>query len=116
VAVVSSRKIEDLVPALQEKFKLFEAHCHSQGMDFIVTCTTRSIEEQAALVKEGKSKTMNSKHLTGKAFDIAVLKNGKVSWNFDDYKLFGAIGKDIGLTWGGDFHGFPDGPHFQIGG
>jgi peptidoglycan LD-endopeptidase CwlK len=111
---MSSRNIDDLVPELQDKFKLFQAHCFSQDMHFVVTCTTRTVEEQAELVREGKSKTMNSKHITGEAFDIAVLKNGKVSWDFNDYKPFGVLGEDIGLEWGGSWATFKDGPHFQL--
>ncbi|MGL5964095.1 MAG: hypothetical protein ACRCZ2_06840, partial [Fusobacteriaceae bacterium] len=45
---------------------------HSK-FDFIVTEGVRTKERQAQLVKEGNSKTMNSKHLTGSAFDIAML-------------------------------------------
>jgi peptidoglycan L-alanyl-D-glutamate endopeptidase CwlK len=110
---MSSRKIDDLVPALVALYYKFADECDRQGLQFIVTCTKRLRAEQKALVASGASKTMNSKHLTGKAFDIAVMKNGKVSWVFDDYKPYGKIGEDLGLEWGGSWK-FRDGPHFQL--
>lgn len=110
---MASRRIEDLIPELQELYKLFEATCHAAGLDFIVTCTTRSKEEQAELVKKGFSKTMKSKHLIGEAFDIAVVKNGEISWKNNDYIPYGEIGMSIGLEWGGSWKSFRDMPHFQ---
>ena len=64
--------------------------------------------------------TMNSKHiihpnqgiLKAKAFDFAIVKDGKVIWDLKvnvnwnetpDYAEAGQIGKDCGLIWGGDF-------------
>ena len=110
---MSSRRIEDLIPEMQELYKLFEATCHSAGLDFIVTCTTRTKEEQAELVKKGFSKTMNSKHLIGEAFDIAVLIDGKITWKNKYYEPFGEIGMSIGLVWGGSWKTFKDMPHFE---
>lgn len=110
-----SREIGRLISELQVKYYQFESRCRERGMDFIVTCTTRTLSEQKELVASGKSKTMNSKHLTGMAFDIAVVKNGKVSWKFEDYAPYGVIGQELGLEWGGAcFETFRDGPHFQL--
>jgi peptidoglycan L-alanyl-D-glutamate endopeptidase CwlK len=49
-------------------------------VDFIVTEGLRSVDKQARLVKAGASKTMNSRHLTGHAIDVAPVINGEVSW------------------------------------
>lgn len=111
---MSSRRIEDLVPALQDKYKLFQEMCNAENMNYIVTCTKRSVEEQKVLVAEHKSTTMKSKHLTGEAFDIAVIKDGKVTWDTRDYEPYGDIGEKCGLTWGGHWKTFVDCPHFQI--
>lgn len=43
-------------------------------IDFSITCGLRTKEEQEQLVKEGKSKTIYSKHLLGKAIDILPCK------------------------------------------
>lgn len=111
---MSSRDITKLVPRLVDLYCLFLEECHRQGLKFVVTCTTRTKEEQAELVRAGKSRTMKSKHLDGKAFDIAVIKNGKVSWDFEDYKPYGKIGESVGLAWGGNWKTFKDGPHFEL--
>ena len=42
-------------------------------VDFIVTEGRRSPERQAALVRAGASRTLNSRHLTGHAVDVAAL-------------------------------------------
>ncbi|MGL6099808.1 MAG: M15 family metallopeptidase [Fusobacteriaceae bacterium] len=93
---------------------------HSE-FDFIVTEGVRTKERQAQLVKEGKSKTMNSKHITGSAFDVAMLdEKGSVTWDLKYYKnfaeTFAKLSKRLGFntTWGGSWTTFVDGPHFQI--
>ena len=45
--------------------------------NFSITCGLRTPEEQAKIVKAGKSTTNNSRHLTGHAVDILALVNGK---------------------------------------
>lgn len=89
--------------------------------DFVVTCGLRTMEEQAQAVARGASQTMKSKHLTGEAVDLAVkLKNGRVSWDFEEYVALSKIVKDVALrhgvkiVWGGDWHSLKDGPHFEL--
>lgn len=88
--------------------------------DFVVTETLRTKERQAQLVKEGKSKTMNSKHITGKAFDIAILINNEITWDIKYYKEFGTVilqlAKRLGfpVECGCFWKNFVDGPHVQI--
>lgn len=92
----------------------------SSPYDFKITEGLRTVERQKELVKTGKSKTMNSYHLKGKAVDIAVLINNKVTWDFKYYKEVAnhvkEVAKKLGylITWGGDWKTFKDGPHFQI--
>lgn len=58
---------------------------------FIVLEGLRSRERQAQLVAAGRSKTMNSRHLTGHAVDLApwaddgdgVVENGELKWTRD---------------------------------
>ena len=89
-------------------------------VDFVVIEGLRTKARQAYLLDAGKSRTMNSYHLTGHAVDIAPIVDGKVSW---DWKFFHPMAKamkkaakelNVELTWGGDWKTFPDGPHFQI--
>jgi peptidoglycan LD-endopeptidase CwlK len=117
---MSSRKIDDLVPELRDKAILFREKMTSLGIDFIITCTRRSMEEQEALYAQGRTApgpivtwTLDSKHISGHAFDIAICKSGKISWIPTDYETAGTVGESLGLKWGGRFHK-PDRPHFEI--
>jgi peptidoglycan L-alanyl-D-glutamate endopeptidase CwlK len=89
-------------------------------IDFVVIEGLRTKARQAYLLSAGKSKTMNSYHLTGHAVDIAPIVDGKVSW---DWKYFHPLADamkqaaeefNVQITWGGSWKSFPDGPHFQI--
>jgi peptidoglycan L-alanyl-D-glutamate endopeptidase CwlK len=48
--------------------------------DFAITEGLRTKERQLQLYKQGKSKTLNSKHLEGKAIDICPCINGKLDY------------------------------------
>ena len=88
-------------------------------IDFTVTEGLRTKERQAQLVKAGASKTMNSRHITGHAVDVAAWVDG-VRWDWSLYpkiaKAFKQAAADLGgaITWGGDWAKFRDGPHFEL--
>lgn len=87
------------------------------SQDFSVGEGLRSVERQRELYNTGKSKTMNSRHLTGHAVDLFPYP---ISWDWEHfYPIADAMKEaadDLGveLEWGGDWKGFPDGPHFQL--
>ena len=103
----------DLVKVIEEAIK-------DSPLDFSITEGLRTKERQKALFDAGKSQTMNSRHLTGKAVDIAVIRDGEVTWDAKYYQIAadhikGVAAKlDIPLTWGGDWVSFKDGPHFEL--
>ena len=81
----------------------------------------RTVERQRELVKKGASKTMNSRHLTGHAVDLAPIdERGNVSWDWPLYHKLAPIVKaaakaeKVPLEWGGDWKSFKDGPHWQL--
>ena len=88
--------------------------------DFSIIEGIRTMKRQIELVAQGKSKTLKSYHLKGKAVDIAVWIDGKVTWEFKYYKevadCIKRVARKLGyiITWGGDWKSFKDGPHFQI--
>lgn len=90
------------------------------GVSFIVTEGLRTTIRQAELVKAGASRTMNSKHLTGRAVDLAATVNGEVRWDWPLYGILAQAMKDaandlgVVIEWGGDWRTFKDGPHFQL--
>lgn len=84
-------------------------------LDPLVTETTRTLAEQKEYVRKGVSWTLNSKHLTGEAVDIAFLSDSKLSYDAKKYDELYSILKDIpwliwpykDLEWG------VDKPHVQ---
>lgn len=89
-------------------------------VDFIVTEGLRTKERQAKLVEKGASRTMNSKHLIGRAVDLAAVVDGEVRWDWPLYhklaKAMKAAAAECGvkIVWGGDWRTFKDGPHFEL--
>ncbi|WP_422048067.1 M15 family metallopeptidase [Shimia sp.] len=89
-------------------------------LDFTVLEGVRSLERQKELFASGASTTLNSRHLTGHAVDIAPLVGGKVSWAWPHYYRLETVIKqaadDLGvpITWGGDWKSFKDGPHWEL--
>lgn len=113
----SSEKLSQVHPDLQ---MVFNEAIKDSPLDFSITEGIRTRERQKALFDAGKSQTMNSRHLTGKAVDIAVIKDGEVTWDFKYYQLVAdhikKIAKklDVPVTWGGSWVSFRDGPHFEL--
>lgn len=89
-------------------------------LQFIITEGLRTKERQAMLYEAGKSQTMNSEHLKGRAVDVCVLIDGKADWNFKNYRVVAcavkAAARQLGVPveWGGDWATLKDGPHFQV--
>ena len=88
-------------------------------VDFVVIEGLRSVTRQKALVESGASKTMNSRHLTGHAVDVAAWVDG-VRWDWPLYDAIAVAVKqaakelDVAIVWGGDWATFRDGPHFEL--
>lgn len=117
-------KLKELHPVLADKARQLIEKAYKEGIWLIITQGFRSIEEQNALYAQGRSKPGKivtdakggySYHNYGLAFDFAILnKDGSVDWTVDEqWKRVGAIGKSLGLEWGGDWKALPDYPHFQ---
>lgn len=89
-------------------------------VDFTVLEGLRTKERQAVLFKQGATRTMNSRHITGHAVDLAPVIDGKVSWDWPLYHKLApamkAAAKELGVavTWGGDWTSFKDGPHWEL--
>ena len=90
-------------------------------IDFTVLEGMRTLARQRQLVARGSSQTMNSRHLTGHAVDIAPLDDdGDVSWDWPLYHQLAPVIKEaaraegVSIEWGGDWRSFKDGPHWQL--
>lgn len=100
----SLSKLEGVDPRL---VKVIKRAIEVTEIDFTITEGLRTKATQALYVKQGKSQTMNSKHLDGLAVDLAAWVNGTINWNFDYYfKIADAVRKasielGIQVKWGG---------------
>ena len=100
----------DLVAVVKRAIQITE-------QDFSVIEGVRHINRQRELVAKGASQTMNSRHLTGHAVDLAPYP---VSWDWEYfYPIADAMKQaaeelEVPLVWGGDWKSFPDGPHFEL--
>jgi hypothetical protein len=86
---------------------------------FLITEGRRSRERQAQLVKAKKSKTMNSRHITGHAIDfVAVIDGGRISYDNAHMRPIADAFRDVaaemgikitrGIDWGWDS------PHIEL--
>jgi len=110
-----SRDVGKLVEPFRSAIKDILEKANDAGIPAFVTNTTRTLAEQRRLVEEGKSKTMNSKHLTGKAADIAFQINGKLSYDKKLYWRLYEITKNVSyVVWPYEDYGWHwDMPHHE---
>lgn len=89
-------------------------------LDFTITEGLRTQARQKELLAAGATQTMNSRHLTGHAVDVAVLVGGKVRWDWPLYDQLATVilaaAKELGIPviWGGSWKTLKDGPHFEL--
>lgn len=96
-------------------------------IDFTVVCGLRSKERQMEHFLSGASKTLQSRHLTGHAVDLAPYVAGKVVWNTPAFHPLVALMKTsahilgVTLRCGADFNDggttgsrWVDMPHFEL--
>lgn len=132
--VLSARDLRRLEGVHPDLVKVVKFAAEITEVEFIVVEGLRSPARQATLYKVGASSTMNSRHLTGHAVDIAPVLpfedadgDGKdddgifgLRWDWPLFHRLGATMKAaaeelaILIEWGGDWQSFKDGPHFQL--
>ena len=116
----SHRSLNSLTGLHPDLIKVVERALEISPVDFTVVEGLRSKQRQKDLFDAGKSKTLNSRHLTGHAVDLVALDKGKMTWVWRPYEQIADAMKaaaeesDIDIEWGGDWASFKDGPHFQL--
>lgn len=90
------------------------------SVDFAVTEGLRTPDKQMVLYRAGASKTLNSRHITGHAVDVAAWVAGQIRWDWPLYSQISVAFKKaaddlkVSIVWGGDWCSFKDGPHFEL--
>lgn len=91
----------------------------AEDADFIVIEGLRTVARQMQLKAAGASQTLNSRHLTGHAVDLAAKVGGTIRWDWPLYEKIAEAVKaaaaelDVAIVWGGDWK-MRDGPHFEL--
>lgn len=133
LGTTSMLRLKEVKPILR---KVVERAIQLSTIDFLVSEGKRTLKRQQELYAQGRTspgkkvtRTMNSKHLTGDAVDLAPFVDGKADWDdlkkFDEiYKAMMAAAEGLGvkLRYGGDWDrdgilrekGETDSPHFEL--
>jgi peptidoglycan L-alanyl-D-glutamate endopeptidase CwlK len=117
---LSQRSLERLTGVHADLVKVVKRAIEITPLNFTVLEGLRSLERQRQLVAEGRSRTLNSRHLTGHAVDLAPLERDQPVWDWPAYGRLAEIVKQaarevsVPIEWGGDWTTFRDGPHWQL--
>lgn len=130
----SERNIITLHPRVQPYARALVNAASAQGITIKVLSGHRTYEEQDALYRQAQDGKDNdgdgrtdeadervtrapagySNHNFALAFDIGVFTGNRYLEASPLYKAIGAIGKGLGLEWGGNWKSIVDEPHFQL--
>lgn len=124
---LSEQRLAEVHPDLQAWVKRVAIEAAKEGIRIQIIEGLRTAERQAKLMKQGRSWTLNSRHLTGHAVDIGLYvdvdedEDVELTWDWPYYHKFAPIAKrvaeemGIDIEWGGDWKKpKTDGPHWQL--
>lgn len=118
--VLGQRSLSRLEGVHPDLVRVVKKAAAMSSLDFTVLEGLRTQARQKQLMELGATKTMNSRHLTGHAVDLAPMVGGTVRWDWPLYHQLAVIVKDAAKTenvpiqWGGDWKSFKDGPHWEL--
>ena len=118
--ILGTRSLSRLEGVHPDLVRVVKTAAAMSDLDFTVLEGLRTTERQKQLFAQKATKTMNSRHITGHAVDLAPMIDGKISWDWPLYnrlaktvKAAAAVEK-VPLQWGGDWRTFKDGPHWEL--
>lgn len=115
-----TRSLERMKGVHPDIVKVMKSAIACSPLDFTILEGVRTLATQKKYFAQGATRTMNSRHLTGHAIDIAPVIDGSVRWDWPLYYQLAKVVKkcaaDLGikLDWGGDWKSFKDGPHWEL--
>ena len=118
--ILGQRSLSRLEGVHPDLVRVVKKAAAMSDLDFTVLEGLRTIERQKELFANGATKTMNSRHITGHAVDLAPMLGGQISWDWPLYARLSKIVKvaaaaeKVPLQWGGDWRTFKDGPHWEL--
>lgn len=134
--ILGARSLSRLEGVHPDLVRVVKRAAATSDLDFTVLEGLRTLDRQKQLKAQGATKTMNSRHLTGHAVDLAPMVGGEVRWDWPLYHRLAEIVRSASLAekvpirWGGTWkllsaltgpitsknlsRTFPDGPHFEL--
>lgn len=125
----SEGNIATLHPRVRPYARALIEKAANHGTIIKVTSGTRTYAEQDELYAQGRTKPGDivtnakggySNHNFGLAFDVTIFKGSDDPekaktpvYESPTYQALGALGRDLGLAWGGNWKK-PDEPHFEL--
>lgn len=117
---LSKRSLDNLTGVHPDLVAVVKRAIEITDVDFSVTQGLRTPAQQRKYVLAGASTTMNSRHLTGHAVDLAAWVGRELRWDWPLYHKIAEAMKsaaselNVSIVWGGDWKTFQDGPHFEL--
>lgn len=118
--VLGQRSLSRLEGVHPDLVRVVKKAAALSSLDFTVLEGLRTQARQKQLLDLGATKTINSRHLTGHAVDLAPMVGGTVRWDWPLYHQLAVIVKEaaraenVPIQWGGDWRTFKDGPHWEL--
>ena len=107
---LSERSLDRLKGVDQKLVDVVKRAIDITEIDFGVTEGLRTLSRQKQLVEKGASQTLKSKHLGGRAVDLAAYVGPRISWELAVYDdVAEAIRQaanelDVAIRWGAAWH------------
>jgi len=117
---LSSRDLTRLSGVHPDLVRVIKRAASISPIAFMVIEGLRTPERQLELFNAKATTTMNSRHITGHAVDIAPMVGSEVRWDWPLYYELAKVVKEaaklenVAIEWGGDWVKFKDGPHWQL--
>ena len=118
--VLGQRSLSRLEGVHPDLVRVVKKAAALSSLDFTVLDGLRTEARQKQLMDLGATRTMNSRHLTGHAVDLAPMVGGTVRWDWPLYHQLAVIVKEaaraenVPIQWGGVWRTFKDGPHWEL--
>lgn len=134
--VLGPRSIARLQDVHPDLVRVVRRAAALSSLDFTVLEGWRGLPRQKQLLAQGATRTLNSRHLTGHAVDLAPMLDNVVRWDWSLYLKLAeimraaSIHENVPIRWGGTWkllsaiqgpitakvlsRSFPDGPHFEL--
>jgi peptidoglycan L-alanyl-D-glutamate endopeptidase CwlK len=119
-----SRSLADLRAPFRARAEAWAQACEQSGLDILIYCTLRSLDEQQALYAQGRTapgrivtyaRAGSSAHNFGLALDFVPLVGGKAEWRAPSPRWEQAIqiAEAFGMESASKWQRFKEWPHLQ---